>query len=896
VQSVPSPSGTRVGHGVKTQRSKSLTAIEGGISMRIYEDEPGAQDGAMGIPGSSSGTSSAGGSGTFGGYSTYPGSGVFGHPYNGSGSMASRMIPGAGPYVSQQHRPSLPHIYGGTTFIDPSSIMMEYYAQQRQQCSNESLWASESLRTDSMEAGQVGRDESHQVGNNVPVYGEAGPMSTPLYADYFDEAYYQQFGDGTGGSGGKKEALEDASAVDTAIPCGPVVFEGGGNGFPFGAAEYYGANGNVAVRPYGSSGGNGGGPHGHTVYGGGIGGVGGAKTGPDAKPYLSPLPSSMMALTGDPNEIAAHYKDGTKPPFSYASLIAQAILAAPDQRMTLAAIYQWIIASYPYYANQSNGWQNSIRHNLSLNKCFIKLPRSEHDSGKGAFWTFDATYVHLYENGFLRKRRVKLPSPNLSSGAALATSGCLAAEGSAAAGGLQVPLSGDVPKKTSRSRKRSSGSGTSSRRKSTSTGAGGSVSRGGTGGAMQSSGGTAHVANHQSLSPPGVSFGHYSQMPFLYDTGQYRADGNGHGSTSGFMDAPFYAPPYISMVPSLAAQSLPPLVENYSGSFDGSEQQQQQPSSRSPHGQPVAVSIHGHHVFGTSGGLSYGGSPYANPNHMNGSMLGNNLNNNNYMGSTSSFYPPPPLPGHWFYPPPPPPHTFDSMLGDGCASSHPNNSALGASSCTSSTFQYPLMHALYPSLSAAMPNTHHPHTMGASLPASSNLAMNHLALSSNLSASQGSFSGSLSGSGASGSLSGAPGENPLPSPTLQTTIQQQPNSHATASASAVSSQQASSLSHLSMLPPFYLLPAPAVPVTNQSMQPTSTSSPSNVTMAPLVRHPSFSCTNKKVSPTSASRQQSSPTFGGLLSSCTTSGGSNKENLPPAVNLPPPPPMPTSLIN
>lgn len=75
-----------------------------------------------------------------------------------------------------------------------------------------------------------------------------------------------------------------------------------------------------------------------------------------------------------------------KPPFSYATMISQAILSSPEQMMTLADIYAWISNTYAFYRHQRPGWQNSIRHNLSLNKAFEKVARKEHEPGKGSKW------------------------------------------------------------------------------------------------------------------------------------------------------------------------------------------------------------------------------------------------------------------------------------------------------------------------------------------------------------------------------------------------------------------------------------------------------------------------------------------------------------------------------
>ena len=100
-----------------------------------------------------------------------------------------------------------------------------------------------------------------------------------------------------------------------------------------------------------------------------------------------------------------------KPPYSYASLIRLAILNSPNQKATLSDIYRWIQDKFIYYKNQVNlGWKNSIRHNLSLNKCFMKVARSRHDPGKGCYWAINHLFSQDKTPFEKKKKNFLLPS------------------------------------------------------------------------------------------------------------------------------------------------------------------------------------------------------------------------------------------------------------------------------------------------------------------------------------------------------------------------------------------------------------------------------------------------------------------------------------------------------
>ncbi|NXS90257.1 FOXB2 protein, partial [Erpornis zantholeuca] len=88
-----------------------------------------------------------------------------------------------------------------------------------------------------------------------------------------------------------------------------------------------------------------------------------------------------------------------KPPYSYISLTAMAIQHSAEKMLPLSDIYKFIMERSPYYREHTQRWQNSLRHNLSFNDCFIKIPRRPDQPGKGSFWALHPDCGDMFENG-----------------------------------------------------------------------------------------------------------------------------------------------------------------------------------------------------------------------------------------------------------------------------------------------------------------------------------------------------------------------------------------------------------------------------------------------------------------------------------------------------------------
>ncbi|XP_056151941.1 hepatocyte nuclear factor 3-alpha [Lampris incognitus] len=123
-------------------------------------------------------------------------------------------------------------------------------------------------------------------------------------------------------------------------------------------------------------------------------------------PAMSPMSYSQANLNRNRDKSFRRSYPHAKPPYSYISLITMAIQQAPSKMLTLSEIYQWIMDLFPYYRQNQQRWQNSIRHSLSFNDCFVKVSRSPDKPGKGSYWALHPDSGNMFENGcYLRRQK-----------------------------------------------------------------------------------------------------------------------------------------------------------------------------------------------------------------------------------------------------------------------------------------------------------------------------------------------------------------------------------------------------------------------------------------------------------------------------------------------------------
>ncbi|KAL4609200.1 forkhead box protein F1-like [Arapaima gigas] len=131
---------------------------------------------------------------------------------------------------------------------------------------------------------------------------------------------------------------------------------------------------------------------------------GGAQNGAMSATPEKPAAMESASSTGKTKKSNAGIRRPEKPPYSYIALIVMAIQSSPTKRLTLSEIYQFLQSRFPFFRGSYQGWKNSVRHNLSLNECFIKLPKGLGRPGKGHYWTIDPASEFMFEEGSFRRR------------------------------------------------------------------------------------------------------------------------------------------------------------------------------------------------------------------------------------------------------------------------------------------------------------------------------------------------------------------------------------------------------------------------------------------------------------------------------------------------------------
>ncbi|KAM4034371.1 forkhead box protein I1c-like [Anomaloglossus baeobatrachus] len=86
-----------------------------------------------------------------------------------------------------------------------------------------------------------------------------------------------------------------------------------------------------------------------------------------------------------------------RPPYSDKALVAMAFQNAPEKKLTLRQICNYLVDHFPSYKSKTK-WQKSIRDTLSQISCFKKVARD--DRGKGAYWTLDPRCAKTLDNHF----------------------------------------------------------------------------------------------------------------------------------------------------------------------------------------------------------------------------------------------------------------------------------------------------------------------------------------------------------------------------------------------------------------------------------------------------------------------------------------------------------------
>ncbi|XP_017066818.1 cell wall protein IFF6 [Drosophila eugracilis] len=139
----------------------------------------------------------------------------------------------------------------------------------------------------------------------------------------------------------------------------------------------------------------------------------------------------------------------SKPPYSFSSLIFMAIEGSNEKALPVKEIYAWIVQHFPYFKTAPNGWKNSVRHNLSLNKSFVKVEKAP-NMGKGSLWRVEPQQRQnliqaLNRSPFFPNSAVDKISPSLKSPSGGSTYDSLDGGSGAVSSVQSVPTGAGVP-------------------------------------------------------------------------------------------------------------------------------------------------------------------------------------------------------------------------------------------------------------------------------------------------------------------------------------------------------------------------------------------------------------------------------------------------------------------
>ena len=86
----------------------------------------------------------------------------------------------------------------------------------------------------------------------------------------------------------------------------------------------------------------------------------------------------------------------------YMEMIAKAMMLSRDHVVLLSEIYEYIQKNHQEMTRSKKSWRNSVRHNLSVNECFIKAKRAP--TGRGFYWTVHSACFKSFQNGNYQRR------------------------------------------------------------------------------------------------------------------------------------------------------------------------------------------------------------------------------------------------------------------------------------------------------------------------------------------------------------------------------------------------------------------------------------------------------------------------------------------------------------